>query len=140
MSSISATAKLGVPKEIPSLDVIGSKERDKSKNSEPSSTQSGLITIFTVFLVSSGLNVTSIGLLEKSTSVVADCGSDSDGVIMTVYGIDDVPVAITVTGIIPSASSPEYVLELNITVNTVMKKMRSKKLWPELYKSINCSY
>jgi len=59
---------------------------------------------------------------------------------MTVYGIDDVPVAITVTGIIPSASSPEYVLELNITVNTVMKKMRSKKLWPELYKSINCSY
>ena len=117
VSSISATASLGSPKETAEFDdVSDDSDKDRLKNSDPSLRQSGLITTFTVFSVSPGLNVTSIVSLEKSTTSIADCGSDSDGVIMTVYGIDAVPVATAVTGIIPSASAPEYVLELNATV------------------------
>ena len=116
MSSISATASLGSPKPTPRINAAEDNDKDKLKNSDPSLRQSGLITTFTVFSVSPGLKVTSIMLLEKSTIAVADRGSDSNGVIMTVYGIDAVPVATTVTGIIPSASVPEYVLELNATV------------------------
>ena len=40
----------------------------------------------------------------------------SDGVIITVYDIEDTPVATIVTSITPSASSPLYLLSLNITV------------------------
>ena len=109
------------PNEISISDAPIGNDRDKSKNSNPSLRRSRLMATFPVFSVSPGLNVTSVASLEKSCSVVADCGSDSDGVIMTVYGIDAVPVATTVTGITPSASAPEYELELNATVISVRK-------------------
>jgi len=129
VSSISATASIRSPKRIAEFEGSGDNERDRLKNSVPSLRQSELITTFTVFSVSPGLNVTSIVSLEKSTSALADCGSDSDGVIMTVYGIDAVPVATTVTGIIPSASAPEYVLELKANVIPIRKARQSEDIY-----------
>ena len=128
MSSISAIASLGSPKETSRFDAPIGSDSDKLKNSDPSLRESGLIITSTVFSVSPGLNVTSMVSFEKSTSAVADCGSDSDCVIITVYGIDADPVATTVTGIIPSASAPEYVLELKATIIPVRKRKHDKNL------------
>ena len=64
VSSISATASLGSPKQTPRSDESEDSDKDKLKNSEPSLRQSGLITTFTVFSVSPGLNTTDIASLE----------------------------------------------------------------------------
>lgn len=63
------------------------------------------------------LNVTTtVVSLEQLNSSLADTRGSSEGVIVTLYGTDEIPVAITVTSIMPFVSAPLKIVSLNITV------------------------